>query len=951
MLHKIKKCAAILMAAAMITTITSAAFPMSAAALEKTDDETVTLASSTKLAAPTEVAWGKFADESGNLTDKTVPGIMTWKVNKSSEYVYNIKLYNADNNEEIWQHTGYGIGTDSGYVSYSDILAGGGSSIDSDTAVPEFELESGRYYFTVQSQDPNEKYESSDAIKSDIWEYKKPDKALEAPTDLYWDGNELHWTAPSDTSLVYSYAIDYYWLDESTGEYKLATYKRYSDMLNDWDRKDEHPSRTISGYSKYGEGKYVAAVKALSMNMEEACSSPWSVLSSEHEYREGVKPLSLYDIIQKYNDDETLSDEQNAEMKKYVAAIGTENLRAAILADDDYRGKQYGNIGTLSDLEKKAGGTATIDVLAAPKWLTSLGTDGISVIGANLNSETGNAKLSIGQADESSVVPNLYKNAVKFSMTLDNAGDSSDIKIPVEIILPITDIIDTSSLAVLHFKNDGSCEEIQRPRVFTENGKKYVSIIVTSFSDFAIAEKSSDGLPKLATPTDLVWGKCVDEKGNLIVEDDIPGLMSWKCSEPNQYVYILKLYNADNDTEVFSQTIHDGNIESSYEAMSVLDAAILAGEDWINERSGDNTFNIDSGRYYFTVQMKGDGKNYDSSDIARSEVWEYKKPSRKLNAPDELHWKNNANDIRCCWSATSDQDLIYGYSVQFYYLDESTGEYKFVESSTAIYPLDDDERYSGTGEDSFSSYSLQKYGEGKYYFTVRTLSMNIEEACSSEWSEFSPVYYFENVKLNLDDLMQKYESETTLTDEQKKELKQSVAANGTEKLKKAMLMDDDHWGYDSGTMSKLRALEEKTGHLAYINNNNAPDWLDTSNIMIIGANLNSETGNAELSIGPADEGTVPPALYKNALKFSMTLDNADDPEELKIPVRIILPVPDDMDPAFLVMLHFHKDGTYEEVPGTRVFTEDGKKYISIVLTSFSDFAVAERSFDNNFCGY
>ena len=277
MLHKIKKCAAILMAAAMITTITSAAFPMSAAALEKTDDETVTLASSTKLAAPTEVAWGKFADESGNLTDKTVPGIMTWKVNKSSEYVYNIKLYNADNNEEIWQHTGYGIGTDSGYVSYSDILAGGGSSIDSDTAVPEFELESGRYYFTVQSQDPNEKYESSDAIKSDIWEYKKPDKALEAPTDLYWDGNELHWTAPSDTSLVYSYAIDYYWLDESTGEYKLATYKRYSDMLNDWDRKDEHPSRTISGYSKYGEGKYVAAVKALSMNMEEACSSPWSL--------------------------------------------------------------------------------------------------------------------------------------------------------------------------------------------------------------------------------------------------------------------------------------------------------------------------------------------------------------------------------------------------------------------------------------------------------------------------------------------------------------------------------------------------------------------------------------------------------------------------------------------------------------------------------------------------
>ena len=52
--------------------------------------------------------------------------------------------------------------------------------------------------------------------------------------------------------------------------------------------------------------------------------------------------------------------------------------------------------------------------------------------------------------------------------------------------------MDTSSLTVLHFKNDGSCEEIQRPRVFTENGKKYVSIIVTSFSDFAIAERGFD---------------------------------------------------------------------------------------------------------------------------------------------------------------------------------------------------------------------------------------------------------------------------------------------------------------------------------------------------------------------------------------------------------------------------------------------------------------------------
>lgn len=57
MSQKIKRFMNILMAAAMITTITNAAVPISVAAIERTDDETVTLASSSKLAAPTEVSW------------------------------------------------------------------------------------------------------------------------------------------------------------------------------------------------------------------------------------------------------------------------------------------------------------------------------------------------------------------------------------------------------------------------------------------------------------------------------------------------------------------------------------------------------------------------------------------------------------------------------------------------------------------------------------------------------------------------------------------------------------------------------------------------------------------------------------------------------------------------------------------------------------------------------
>lgn len=50
MLQIIKKCTSIIMAVAMITTVTNAAVPLRAAALE----------SSTKLAAPSDVVWGRY---------------------------------------------------------------------------------------------------------------------------------------------------------------------------------------------------------------------------------------------------------------------------------------------------------------------------------------------------------------------------------------------------------------------------------------------------------------------------------------------------------------------------------------------------------------------------------------------------------------------------------------------------------------------------------------------------------------------------------------------------------------------------------------------------------------------------------------------------------------------------------------------------------------------------
>ena len=74
----------------------------------------------------------------------------------------------------------------------------------------------------------------------------------------------------------------------------------------------------------------------------------------------------------------------------------------------------------------------------------------------------------------------------------------------------------------------------------------------------------------------------------------------------------------------------------------------------------------------------------------------------------------------------------------------------------------------------------------------------------------------------------------------------------------------------------------------------------------------------------------------NGVVFSMTLEGVEDASNLEIPVRITLPVPANMDPAKLKVLHYHDD-TVSVVE--HALSEDGKS-VSFVVTGFSDFAFA-----------
>jgi hypothetical protein len=81
----------------------------------------------------------------------------------------------------------------------------------------------------------------------------------------------------------------------------------------------------------------------------------------------------------------------------------------------------------------------------------------------------------------------------------------------------------------------------------------------------------------------------------------------------------------------------------------------------------------------------------------------------------------------------------------------------------------------------------------------------------------------------------------------------------------------------------------------------------------------------------------------------MTLTGVENPEKLKVPVQLILPVPTNMNPKFLKIIHFRKNGGVNYI-SPYIYEISGKKYAKFVITSFSDFAFVEEEEEENSTG-
>ena len=444
--------------------------------------------------------------------------------------------------------------------------------------------------------------------------------------------------------------------------------------------------------------------------------------------------------------------------------------------------------------------------------------------------------------------------------------------------------------------------------------------VVSSGSGWSIYYAAE--MEKLTTPVDLLYGYrynfTYDENGEVSGYETVeaPGMLSWRVDGLTQEQFVIEIYKDDGETPIASALWFFGDFYSGNRIYSIDEFIRMDPE---------------SGEYHFTVKSTGDYTKYSSSDVAVSETWTYVKPELSLGdctrpvvdgqnvsflLPEDLTYVGGS-EVEIYYSVTPDmsEGICCGAS---WFLDN----HALSQREAASYIYDD---------------AIQSNGSGYYAVRVRALSWDINSACNGSWSELSEPCYIGDTVGEVDSILQDIEEGTV--EPTPENVRGLVQQNNTEDLKKAMLADGD----DNGVNSSLQALEAYTGGTVVQVSDSMAGRFSQEQVSVIGASLNNvQNGEkpVKLIVDQAKEDDVIPEVFDNtvAVRFSLELENVDS-TQLDVPVKITLPVPDGVNPEFLVILHYHVTGEEPEEIWPHVFQQDGQYYASFVLTSFSDFVM------------
>ena len=184
----------------------------------------------------------------------------------------------------------------------------------------------------------------------------------------------------------------------------------------------------------------------------------------------------------------------------------------------------------------------------------------------------------------------------------------------------------------------------------------------------------------------------------------------------------------------------------------------------------------------------------------------------------------------------------------------------------------------------------------------------------------------------------------------KGELAQSMSAGNTASEKVDAITED--LSKDSmalamqeadDTLQQIEQLEnqyaaEKTIETGVTVDNDTSDMIDQSKVSMIGGAINVDSGDAKLNISrPKNEKNVDHNRYANPVQLDIKLMNSKtEKRELRVPVRVTIPIPFGLNLDKLILLHYLPNG----MPETVDWINNGDGTISFVTKHFSTFVFA-----------
>ena len=420
---------------------------------------------------------------------------------------------------------------------------------------------------------------------------------------------------------------------------------------------------------------------------------------------------------------------------------------------------------------------------------------------------------------------------------------------------------------------------------------------------------------QVSTPTGLEWCKTKstidsvssDRPDESYPQDIFPWDIVWNRVANGSNEYDIKIYK-------------DGTlVDKSKWTFSATDISQQLAVDLFR------TLPRESGMYTFTVQALGDGQNLTDSEIATSEALEYTAPSAQLGVATNLRWDGST----ACWDAVPSAD---SYAIDWYFSETADGQLEPAGSTWGR-----EENYI-----ELEDWVVLEHGEGYYAFEIRALSNDVNSIRPGELSACSAVYSTDSaitdINTSLDNILA--DLGDNAGDDDINAAVSQVKELDSEDLRIAMEADRS----DSDVNRKIDAIEDITGITLETNVASGFD-IDSNKISMTGARLNADdnTNTVTFNISKPAQDAVVPGAYANAVQFDFTLDGAT-PEpsgEFAVPIKITMPIPPNIVPEKLRILHYGSDGTVEDILLPYVFQNaDGEWYASFVVTHFSTFVFA-----------